>query len=97
MPQIPTFLFPFLLTERWDATLTLPHIPPTMPMLFLSGKRDDLVPPSEMARLRKLRGVGKMVWKEFEGGAHNDTFLSPGYWEEVGRWLNEEIDDGQSS
>lgn len=46
-----------------------------------------------MIALRNLRGQGKYTWREFDG-EHNDTFLAPGYWEEVGKWLREEIEGG---
>ena len=91
LPQLPRWLLPVLLTERWDATLTMPKIPPTTPMLFLSGKRDGLVPPSQMKKLKTLRGEGMSRWREFDG-EHNDTCLIPEYWEEIGKWLREEVE-----
>ena len=91
MPQLPKVLLPLLLTEHWDAAKTIPHIPPSTPVLLLSGKRDQLVPPSQMVKLRELRGQGKMRWREFDG-EHNDTFLAKGYWDEVALWLKEEIE-----
>ncbi|ORX40152.1 Alpha/Beta hydrolase protein [Kockovaella imperatae] len=91
LPQLPKFLLPLLLTEQWDATLSLPHIPPSLPMLFLSGKRDALVPPAQMQELYRIRGDGKKRWKELDG-EHNDTYLAKGYWEEVGDWLHEEVE-----
>ena len=91
MPQLPSFLLPLLLTERWDASTCLPHISPKLPILFLSGKRDALIPPAQMARLYELRGDGKKRWKELDG-EHNDTYLAKGYWEEIGDWLKEEVE-----
>lgn len=90
MPQIPKFTLPFLLTEKWDAAKALPHIPATTPILFLSGRRDELVPPAQMKALRQLRTEGKARWREFEG-SHNDTFLAKGYWDEVALWMKEEV------
>ncbi|OXG18939.1 BEM46 family protein [Cryptococcus neoformans Tu401-1] len=92
MPQIPRFLLPILLTEHWDAHKTVPLIPSTTPILFLVGKRDTLVKAEQMLALRKLRGSGRTRWREFDG-EHNDTCLQPGYWEEIGKWLREEIED----
>jgi fermentation-respiration switch protein FrsA (DUF1100 family) len=91
LPQLPKFLLPILLTEHWDAAGSIPHIPPATPILFMSGKRDALVPPAQMKALKQLRGEGKSRWREFDG-EHNDTFLAKGYWEEVGLWLQEEIE-----
>ncbi|ORY31353.1 Alpha/Beta hydrolase protein [Naematelia encephala] len=91
LPQVPTILIPILLTEHWDASASLPLIPKTTPILFMAGKKDELVAPSQMKALKALRGDGKYTWKEFEGG-HNDTCLIPQYWMEIGKWLKEEIE-----
>lgn len=93
LPQLPKFLLPLLLTENWDASKTLPHIPPYTPVLMMSGKRDMLVPPAQMQQLKALReeNNGKVRFREFDG-EHNDTFLAAGYWEEVGKWIREEIE-----
>jgi predicted esterase len=94
MPQLPTFLLPVLLTERWDASHTLPHVPPHTPLLMLSGKRDLLVPPSQMVELRRIRekNGGEVRWREFDG-EHNDTFLAPGYWDEIYMWLKDMVEN----
>ncbi len=94
LPKIPQFLLPILLTERWDATLTMPKIPTSTPMLLLSGKQDVLVPPSHMAELKALRGDGRVRWREFDG-EHNTTCLMPDYWEEVGKWLRDEVEGSE--
>ncbi|RXK41607.1 BEM46 family protein [Tremella mesenterica] len=90
MPQIPRFLLPVLLTERWDSHLYLPRIPSTTPMLFLSGRRDSLVPQAQMLALKSIResNNGRTRWKELDG-EHNDTCLAAGYWEEIAEWLIE--------
>ncbi|KAI9631953.1 Alpha/Beta hydrolase protein [Dioszegia hungarica] len=117
MPQIPRFLLPILLTEQWDAALSLPKIRKSTPILMLSGKKDELVPPSHMVELRRIREGGrvqeaswqeegqaanaarekkdlggKVRWREFPSGTHNDTCLIPGYWKEIGEWIREEVE-----
>ncbi|KAK8858520.1 hypothetical protein IAR55_002747 [Kwoniella newhampshirensis] len=96
LPQIPKVLLPILLTEHWDAHKTMTLIPATTPILFLAGRQDELVKPSQMIALRHLRDGGRTRWREFDGG-HNDTCLVPGYWEEIGQWLKEEIEDDDGS
>lgn len=90
MPQIPRFFLPILLTEHWDASKTLPHIPSSTPILMLSGKQDALVPQTQMITLRNLRGDGRCTWRELDG-EHNDTCLTPEYWAEVKDWLANEV------
>jgi len=95
LPMLPKLVLPVLLTEKWDANLTVPRIPHSTPMLFLAGRRDELVPPSHMKALLTLRGKGKARWRDFDGG-HNDTCIAPGYWEAIREWMTEEI-EGQGS
>ncbi|EJT99519.1 alpha/beta-hydrolase [Dacryopinax primogenitus] len=56
---IPTVLpllspFSFLCHQIWDSETRIPFIPSTTPMLFLAGKRDELVHPTHMKRLYEL-------------------------------------------
>lgn len=90
MPALPPVLVNLLLTERWDARKAMKLIRGDMPVLMLSGIRDEIVPQSQMKELRKIRGEGKVRWKEFDG-SHNDTYVVAGYWEEIGQWIQEEI------
>ncbi|WVQ80722.1 hypothetical protein IAT38_002827 [Cryptococcus sp. DSM 104549] len=93
VPQIPRLLLPILLTEHWDAGKTMPTIPLTTPVLLLAGTRDSLVKPPQMKALRQMRGTNSRTrWREFNG-EHNDTWMQPGYWDEVGQWLKEEVED----
>ena len=67
----------------------MPHIPPSLPMLFLSGRQDALVPPAQMKALYDLRqGMKRM--KELDG-EHNDTYLNKEYWTEIASWMREEL------
>lgn len=93
LPHLPRFLLPVLLTERWDSTDSIHRIPADMPVLLMSGKKDMMVPPAEMKRLRSLREAsgGKARWREFDA-EHNDTILASGYWDEVQTWMREEFE-----
>ncbi|GMK57417.1 hypothetical protein CspeluHIS016_0402510 [Cutaneotrichosporon spelunceum] len=91
---VPPLLVRLLLSERWDALAALPKIPAKTPILFLSGRRDELVPQAHMRDLRDLRQRlgGRGRWREFADGSHNDTYVVPAYWDEIGAWLREEIE-----
>ncbi|KAF9442943.1 alpha/beta-hydrolase [Macrolepiota fuliginosa MF-IS2] len=43
--------FSFACTQRWNSASKLAKIPPNLPILFCSGRRDTVVPPSHMDRL----------------------------------------------
>lgn len=64
------------------------------PILFLSGKNDELVPPAHMRTLYETSQTrGLKVWKEFENGTHNDTCIQPGYFSAIRDFLLEIRDD----
>ncbi|TDL20367.1 alpha/beta-hydrolase [Rickenella mellea] len=88
----------FLCHQKWDSASKVPLLPRDMPVLTLSGRRDEVVPQAHMIELEKiLRGgagegggggklrPGKFV--EFYGGAHNDTCVQPGYWNAVAEFI----------
>lgn len=83
-------------------------------MLMLSGQKDELVPPSHMRELRRIRegqsvsgekgegdkkGAGRVRWREYPLGGHNDTCLIPDYWKDIGEWIRKEVEgkDGEKS
>lgn len=60
-----------------------------LPVLFLSGRKDELVPPAHMQELHKLlKSTGESVWREFPDGTHNDTCLKRGYFEAIKGFLD---------
>ncbi|KAG0235096.1 hypothetical protein BGW42_005889 [Actinomortierella wolfii] len=73
----------FLCHQIWDSERMIQNIA-RLPVLFLSGRKDELVPPKHMDTLRQLVDTtGQVVWKEFAEGTHNDTCLKPGYFEAI--------------
>ncbi|KAL9937318.1 hypothetical protein V8E36_003727 [Tilletia maclaganii] len=77
--------FAFLCREIW-ATGTLIRLL-RMPVLFLSGRQDQLVPPSHMDALYERCPSKNKVFKPFDDGSHNDTCVKPGYFEEISNFL----------
>lgn len=78
---IPTVLppakyFSFLCREIWSSRTRLPLLDPTrVKVLFLSGREDELVPPSHMTQLYGLCKAKVKEWMEFKEGTHNDTCM----------------------
>ncbi|KAF9426980.1 hypothetical protein BGZ94_005704 [Podila epigama] len=78
----------FLCHQIWNSESMIQQIT-RLPVLFLSGRKDELVPPAHMEQLRQLTSTtGKVVWKEFADGTHNDTCLKPGYFEAIKEFLD---------
>lgn len=67
--------------QIWPSETTLPQIEKT-PILFLSGLKDELVPPSHMKRLHEIC-ISPKVWRVFPNGSHNDTYGELNYFESI--------------
>ncbi|KAF9965281.1 hypothetical protein BGZ70_005127 [Mortierella alpina] len=77
----------FLCHQIWNSEHMIQQIA-TLPVLFLSGRRDELVPPAHMQELHRLLDTtGEVVWREFPDGTHNDTCLKTGYFEAIKEFL----------
>ncbi|CUS24993.1 LAQU0S23e00628g1_1 [Lachancea quebecensis] len=95
IPKVIPHIFPllarfsFLCHERWNSEKEIEHVDPTLPWLFLSGKKDEIVPPQHMERLYKLCPSEKKSIVEFPDGCHNDTIVQEGYWDKVEEFVRE--------
>ncbi|CCW68913.1 unnamed protein product [Phytomonas sp. Hart1] len=87
------YLFPLTLHLKWKNIATLQSI--SIPMLFLSGLKDELVPPEQMRRLyqaacgrnHKDNPLRRLV--TFQEGSHNDLFLCDGYFRTILDFVND--------
>ncbi|KAL5614720.1 hypothetical protein BROUX41_004815 [Berkeleyomyces rouxiae] len=77
--------------QVWPSDTLIPKI--TIPILFLSGEQDEIVPPNHMRKLHELAKTPKRVWKSFPGGDHNSSVLEEGYFESISTFVNEISDD----
>lgn len=79
--------FTFLCREYWPSGVSIKKIGRQIPILFLSGRKDELVPPLHMDTLYARCQSTLKVWKQLEDGTHNDTCVKPGYFEAIGLFL----------
>ncbi|KAJ1644224.1 bem46 protein, variant [Coemansia erecta] len=83
----------FLASEKWNSEQAIRKIT-SVPILFLSGLQDDLVPPPQMRKLYELASRNqdnekmKVTWEEFANGKHNDTCVQPSYYGKIEQWWN---------
>ncbi|KDQ11568.1 hypothetical protein BOTBODRAFT_35235 [Botryobasidium botryosum FD-172 SS1] len=78
--------------QKWNSAEAITLIPPTTPMLFLSGLQDEVVPASHMAELFKIATQKEVKGRklvEFPDGLHNTTCIKEGYWEAVAQFMQE--------
>lgn len=83
----PVRYFTFLCREYWNSSIAITKISQNVPTLFLSGRQDELIPPSHMDALYEGCKSKVKVKKEFNDGTHNDTCIKQGYFEAVGEFL----------
>jgi len=70
-------VFKFLNRNKWDNLARIGSL--TLPMLFLSGREDEIVPPRHMQDLYHAASRASLRKIElFEGATHNDTWFRGG-------------------
>ncbi|RMZ80598.1 hypothetical protein DV738_g2691, partial [Chaetothyriales sp. CBS 135597] len=73
--------------QTWKSDETLAKMTKTdIPFLFLSGLKDEIVPPEMMRTLHSICPCRKS-WHEFPNGHHNDTVAEPGYFDAIWAFL----------
>jgi abhydrolase domain-containing protein 13 len=83
--------------QLWPSEDTLPKITTDMPILFLSGLKDEIVPASMMKSLYDICKLDRKIWRDFPNGHHNDTVAEPGYFDAIWAFLNEVVLSGRSN
>ncbi|CAG8432791.1 524_t:CDS:10 [Diversispora eburnea] len=71
----------FLFSEIWPSEINITKIN-EIPILFISGTNDEIIPPQQMKTLFELTNTkGGKVWREIPGGTHEKTVTKPRYFE----------------
>lgn len=69
----------------------MPSVPTSVPILFLSGLQDEIVPASHMRRLYDVCRSDTKVWVPLPNGTHNETVIEPGYFEAFEEFLEKHV------
>lgn len=80
----------FLVTQVWDSEktiLSINDVNPDVPILFLAGARDDVVPPKHFRKLYDDCLCKRKLFRILPDGAHNNTVLQPNYWDYVYQFI----------
>ncbi|VVT56861.1 uncharacterized protein SAPINGB_P005348 [Magnusiomyces paraingens] len=82
IPEVVSLLRPlsFLCTQKWDSETTIALVPSDIKLLFLSGKKDELVPPAHHKKLFDQSRAKVKYFKSLPEGHHNNTVVQPNYW-----------------
>ena len=81
--------------QIWNSEKAILKVKDT-PALFLSGSKDELIPPIHMKVLykalqsvtKKDDGACQVDFVTFENGTHNDTCMQAGYFEAIEEFWN---------
>ncbi|KAK9354146.1 Alpha/Beta hydrolase protein [Lipomyces doorenjongii] len=82
--------FTFLCHQIWPSEKLLLKIK-KLPILFLSGEKDEIVPPVHMKVLYDICKSPNKVWRQFANATHNETYLKDGYWTSIIDFSNDFI------
>ncbi|KIW03345.1 uncharacterized protein PV09_05554 [Verruconis gallopava] len=88
------FLAP-LCHQVWPSDEVMPHIH-DVPVLFLSGLQDEIVPPSHMKTLYDCSQTKIKIWKDFPDGSHNDTCAEQGYFDHIDCFIRDIVLGGKT-
>lgn len=91
IPYVRPFV-PFLLHQIWDSRTAIATLPPSFPVLFLAGGRDELIPPVHMRELHAACSSTAKEWRLFDKGDHNSTCLEPGYFQAIADFIKRHSD-----
>jgi fermentation-respiration switch protein FrsA (DUF1100 family) len=94
---IPSVLPParyltLLCHQVWASEAVLPTIK-KVPILFLSGLQDEIVPPTHMRQLYELATTPHKRWKPLPAGDHNSSVIEEGYFEAIADFLADVTSD----
>ncbi|KAL8904312.1 MAG: hypothetical protein Q9207_003352 [Kuettlingeria erythrocarpa] len=77
--------------QQWNSEKELPRIT-GIPIMFMSGLKDEIVPPSHMKELFSVCRAQKKIWREFPNGSHNDTLAEPGFFDQIVEFVRDVLD-----
>lgn len=97
IPKTVPHIFPFLkyftmfVHQRWESERLMPCIAANIPVLFLSARQDEIVPPSHMDALYRLSQAHDKTFFKYEDSQHNDTVVQPSYWNRVQDFIKNKV------
>jgi pimeloyl-ACP methyl ester carboxylesterase len=89
MPYVAPFKS-LILRIGWDSDRIVPHL--TVPILYLAGADDQLVPPQHMQKLYKDSKSTRLLHMHIiPGGTHNESWLQggPEYWQKIKEFMQQ--------
>ncbi|KAI0200160.1 Alpha/Beta hydrolase protein [Astrocystis sublimbata] len=83
----PARYLTMLCHQIWPSEVILPSIT-EVPILFLSGLQDEMIPPAHMRKLYEVATSPTKVLKLLPGGDHNSSCIEEGYFEAIADFVS---------
>ncbi|CAK9437624.1 uncharacterized protein LODBEIA_P20020 [Lodderomyces beijingensis] len=80
-----------LVHPQWDSESLVPQIPAKIPVLLLSARKDEIVPPSHMDEIYNGLQSEYKQFDEFDDCFHNDTIMQENYWDIVYTFIKDKV------
>ncbi|EMG49166.1 hypothetical protein G210_0142, partial [Candida maltosa Xu316] len=77
--------------QKWDSESLVPLISPSIPVLLLSARKDEIVPPQHMDRIYTLLKSNSKEKYEFVDSFHNDTVMQEDYWNKIHTFIQDKV------
>ncbi|KAK3167834.1 hypothetical protein OEA41_004280 [Lepraria neglecta] len=90
----PAKYIAWLCHQYWPSEDILPKIT-KVPILFISGLQDEIIPPSHMKQLFALCQAKTKIWRTIPNGSHNDTVAEPDYFMYIFEFIKNQALGGQ--
>lgn len=89
IPHVVPIFRPFtgLVDQLWPSEETILNIPADIPMLFLAGAKDEMIPPKQFRALYERAVATTKIFRILPHGTHNDTAIQEDYWDYVYQFM----------
>lgn len=97
IPKTVPHIFPALryftkfVHQKWESERLVPAIPQDIPVLLMSARKDEIVPPEHMDTIFSLLKSKDKAMMKYELSFHNDTVMQAGYWDAIHKFIQEKI------
>lgn len=86
----PAKYIAWLCHQYWPSEDILPQIT-KVPILFISGLKDEIVPPQHMKDLFAVCQAKRKIWRTIPNGSHNDTVAEQDYFKYIYDFMEDEV------
>ena len=73
--------------NKWRNIDRVQELRSNFPIMFISGLQDELVPPVMMQELIDVCASTEKTVVRFENGTHNTTWMCPGYYRAISKFI----------